>query len=111
MGLSIMQTAYGSNVREGINASTRLSALNPNMFHRPGKFSCLAAEAAEARTLLPCLLRVCRELHTGSDRDEHRVRALQSITDMYAEFEGGDIGLTDDEADEAVRCYENFLLH
>ena len=108
---SIIQTAYESNAREGINASTRLSALNPNMLPRPGKFSCLAAKAAEARTLLPCLLRVCRELHTGSDRDEHRVRALQSITNMYAVFEVGDIVLTDNEADEAVRGYENFLLH
>ena len=32
---------------------------------------------------------------------------LQSITEMHAVFEGGDIVLTDDEADEAVSCYEN----
>ena len=89
----------------------KLSQLTVSMFTHPGSFSCLSANAAEARALLKPLLELCKALDSGSDRDMHRVMALEHLVQMYEIFQRADLVLTDAEADGAMAAYQTYLVH
>ena len=99
-------------IYDKLDSESRLTQLSVSKFNQsaPG-FHCLSAKAAEARHLLPVVLVLCREVNTGSDRDLHRLEALEKLTAVYKIFEDADIALTDAEVDSAMRYYEEFLLH
>eukprot|EP00969_Alexandrium_andersonii_P036331 1592094-Alexandrium_andersonii.AAC.1 len=57
---------------------TRLSNLTLSMFTNPraphASFPSLSAHAAEARALLPLVVQLCSDVHSGSERDALRLR-------------------------------------
>ena len=95
-----------------MGVSSRITQLGVGKFNvKPPGFHCFASKAAEARDLLPVMLAICREVDTGSLRDNHRIAALESLCAVYVIFKTADIRLTDIEAASALRAYEEFLLH
>ena len=54
---------------------------------------------------------MCAELDTGSHRDGHRLAALDSLIRVYNIFEEGYVCLTDEDTADALRLYEEFMLH
>ena len=81
-------------------------------FHGSGTWPCLSCRAAEAHALVPVLEGVCRTLHTGSDHDEHRLRALAHLSRMYEIVQHGDaVFLTKFESAGLLEAIEGHLLH
>ena len=50
-------------------------------------------------------------MDSGSDRDMHRVMALEHLVQMYEIFQRADLVLTDAEADGAMAAYQTYLVH
>ena len=99
-------------VYETLDVDNRITQLNPGKFcKKPPNFHCFAAKAAESRHLLPVMLVICREESTGSERDEHRIAALEAICEVYNILQTADIVLTDAEVSSAMAQYDTFLLH
>ena len=101
-----IRAAYGQT-----GCSNRLSLLKKEMFLRADDFPCLSAKAAESRSLLGVLRRICHEHHEGSDRDEHRLRALDHLCAMYSAYANGGMFLEPQVAETALHNFELFLLH
>ena len=81
------------------------------MFSNPGAFPCLSAKAAESRDLVPAMVVLCRRLHNGSTRDEHRCRALEHLERIYDVFKGAGVVLSDEEHREVVERYDWYVLN
>ena len=94
-----------------LGVTNRLTNLTKEMFLRQGDFPVLKAKAAESRALLFVLESVCEDLDDGSDRDQHRLRALRSLAEMYRIFMAGPLVIPQHDADRALQCLEYFWGH
>eukprot|EP00974_Lingulodinium_polyedra_P041442 3982277-Lingulodinium_polyedra.AAC.1 len=101
-----MKVLWGlvQNKSQELQVSNRITTLTKEMFIRQGDFPVLKAKAAETRALLFVLESVCEDLNDGSDRDQHRLRALGSLAEMYRIFMAGPLVLPQHDADRAVQC-------
>ena len=93
------------------DTSHRLSNLTLGMVHKPNQFPCLGAKASETLHLLPVVTEICRRMHSGSNHDEHRLRAMQHMSDFYRVLRSADIILTDEQAKQVADSYDWHLLH
>ena len=53
------------------------------MIRHAGKYACLRGNAAECWELLPALTAVCRQLGPRTWGEQHRLRALEHLTDIH----------------------------
>ena len=91
--------------------SNRLGNLTLGMVKRGDDFPCLSAKASETAHLLKVILSICRGHHDGSERDEHRLRALVHIVRFYKIVQCADVVMTSSQADEVKEAVEWHLLH
>ena len=89
----------------------RVANLTMSMVQSKNEYPCLSIKAAEMLGFLPVLLAVCRYVHDGSDRDEHRIRALKYMVSVYAILKRNGMFLSDLDAHEALHCIEMHLVH
>ena len=90
----------------------RLTNFNLEMFVHAEDVASLSAKAAETHHLLFAVCGVCSSLNTGSDRDNHRRLALESLAGAYKVFKEGDMFLTHAAANKkAAELLDAHLLH
>ena len=94
-----------------IGTKNRIASFTLGMFNNPGRFACLSSKAAEARDLVPVMARLCRKVHNGSTRDEHRCRVFELLEEIYDVFSLAGLVLSDLEHRTVVEAYDTFLLH
>lgn len=90
---------------------TRLETLKLSDFHNPQQFCKLAAKAAAARNLLPVLVEVLEDRHTGSERDDNRLRMYKCLNDCYHIIMTGAMFLKEVEWRKLIAQYDKFLLY
>ena len=92
-------------------SDSRLGSLTLSMFHTPGQFPYLKGRASENQRLLFVVAEVCRQMSDGSERDGHRLRALDSLCAFYRGLKDAGMFLTPAEHAMALRTVEVFLLN
>ena len=91
--------------------SNRLSTLKREMFSRRHDFPLLRAKAAESRALLFAVRDICADVFDCSDRDEHRLRCVSALCNVYEILQSGDVIMNSVASQNALNSYEVFLLH
>ena len=93
--------------------TNRLTSLGFSMFYNgASNWPFLSCRAAEARSLVPVLEGICKAMMDGSDHDEHRLRALASLSRMYRiVLEGDHLFLTTAESEALLEAIGDHLLH
>ena len=94
-----------------LGVKNRLGQLTLEMFKTTGNFACLKGKAAENHQLLPVLRALCSQLGAFSDRDRHRQRALDNLSDIYATFQSAGLRLTEEQVQRVTHAYDAMLLH
>ena len=94
-----------------LDSGTRLTCLKESMFTNVNDFSVLNCKAAEANQLLIVMCEVCKELNDGSDRDQHRLLAVENLAKVYKILKDSPMFLNHQQYDAALEAYENHLLH
>ena len=94
-----------------LSTPNRIHHLTVSMVQSGDSLPCLKSKAAEALHMGPALLAVCRSLNDGSDRDQHRIRALEHIVAFYKILRTGGMFLNEGQAAEVLDHVERFLLH
>ena len=103
--------AHIRDVYDALECSKPVWAENLDMFRPPRAFGCLKGKAAEHHHLLPILRDACRRVGVRLDKDKHRQKALDILTEIYDTFRAAGLRLTDMEVDRVASAYDNCLLH
>ena len=94
-----------------LGVGERFTHLTLEMFRKEAAFAELSGQAAETRHLLPVLTALCQELGCRSDRDRHRLAALQAISAFYSTIAQASRFPSQAEAAAAADAVETFCLH
>ena len=92
-------------------SESRLGSLSASMIHTPGQFPYFKGRASENQRLLFVVAEVCRQLNDNSERDGHRLRALDSLCAFYRVLKDAGMFLTEAEHAMALDSVEIFLLN
>ena len=80
------------------------------MFIHPGDYAVMKTKAAENRTLLAALYKICNDLHPVSRHDKFRARALENLLRVYEIIESGGTCLSTAEHGQLMHHIDSFLL-
>ena len=80
------------------------------MIKRGDEFPVLAAKVSETRHLIKVVAAICKDKHDGSDRDEHRLRALCCLDKFYQTLRDAHVVLAPSEVACALAGVEWHLL-
>ena len=93
----------------------RLTKLHLSIFVNPKQprtdYPHLKLAATAMRHLVPCVLHLCKEHNSGSDRDEHRLMCMEAVAACYKVIEDGDIHLNARESTLLLHATERSLMH
>ena len=97
-----------------MGGGNRISSLNPSMFapkSNVNKFASFNGKAAESHALIAPLAEVCRSISDGSEYDQIRLRALDSLETVFRTFRNASMFLTETEYQIAKNALDEHFVY